>query len=81
MRHYICLAASLLLVLLDNKTSRILEGEVQMRRFHLLAIAGALIVTAFVATACTSTAQSRNAGMPLNSACAYGFDNDRPCSY
>ncbi|MFK0334894.1 hypothetical protein ACIQUB_27675 [Rhizobium sp. NPDC090275] len=52
-----------------------------MRRFHSLALAGALVVTAFIATACTSTEQSRNPRMPLNSACAYGFDNDRPCSY
>ncbi len=52
-----------------------------MRRFHSLVIVGALIVTTVVATACTSTEQSRNPGMPLNSACAYGFNNDRPCSY
>jgi hypothetical protein len=52
-----------------------------MRCFHSLALAGTLILTAFVATACTSTEQSRNADMPLNSACAYGFNNDRPCSY
>jgi len=29
----------------------------------------------------TSTTANRNDGAPLNSACARGFNNDRPCSY
>lgn len=52
-----------------------------MRRFQALVIVGTLFATALIATSCTSTAQSRNPDMPLNGACAYGFNNDRPCSY
>jgi hypothetical protein len=40
------------------------------------------VIAILVATASwTTTEQSRNVQMPLNSACAFGFYNDRPCSY
>lgn len=73
--------ASLLSALLENMIVKSFKGGVQMHRFHALALVGALLATAFIATACTSTAPSRNGDMPMNSACALGFNNDRPCSY
>ena|GEM_PF-1543051 len=56
------------------------QGEGQMNRFRRSAVAGALITLVAIASACTSTSQ-RDPNLPLNSACALGFDNDRPCSY
>jgi hypothetical protein len=52
-----------------------------MRRFRILIVVGALLGPAWMITACTSTSGARNADLPLNSACALGFNNDRPCSY
>lgn len=52
-----------------------------MHRFRILVLAGVLIVPAWIVTGCTSTTAARNDGAPLNSACALGFNNDRPCSY
>ncbi|WP_200959549.1 hypothetical protein [Rhizobium sp. Root1203] len=52
-----------------------------MNHFRKLVTAGALIAVALAAAACTSTTSQRDANAPLNSACALGFNNDRPCSY
>jgi hypothetical protein len=57
------------------------EGSVEMIRFRILALAAAALVVAASLTACTSTTTSRDPNLPLNSACAIGFSNDRPCSY
>ena len=53
------------------------QGEGLMNRFRRSAVAGALITLVVIASACTSTSQ-RDPNLPLNSACALGFDNDRP---
>ncbi|WP_200847761.1 hypothetical protein [Rhizobium sp. 18055] len=52
-----------------------------MNRFRILVLVGAFILPACIVSACTSTTASRDPNLPLNSACALGFNNDRPCSY
>ncbi len=52
-----------------------------MHRFRILVLAGVLIVPVSILVGCTSTTATRDSNAPLNSACALGFNNDRPCSY
>ncbi|OWV86917.1 hypothetical protein ATY79_08910 [Rhizobium sp. R693] len=55
--------------------------EKQMNRLRNFLVAGALLSLATMASACTSTTSQPNQNSSLNSACALGFNNDRPCSY
>lgn len=52
-----------------------------MNRFRASILAGALISMVSIVAACTTTNYQQNPSADLNSACALGFNNDRPCSY
>jgi hypothetical protein len=52
-----------------------------MRQFRTLALVAVVFTAGWITSACTSTTTSRNPDIPMNSACALGFNNDRPCSY
>ncbi|WP_194273850.1 MULTISPECIES: hypothetical protein [Rhizobium] len=52
-----------------------------MNRFRASILAGAMISMVMIVAACTTTSYQQNPSADLNSACALGFNNDRPCSY
>jgi len=57
------------------------EGEVAMYALRILALAAFTAVSALAVTACTSTGNQRPSDLPPNTACALGFNTERPCSY